>query len=322
MRNFIYSPRSTYLCISILFVCSFIYAQNDCPSVSSAQLADVVNDPLVADNCQFKVEVEYQTGNANNSSLLIKVQLAGSNQVLETTLLTNLPKNITGNWTSSLHSLNCSSLVDLLYSSWNNPSGNDDPCAEDVAVSTAGALPVELVRFEGNATDDDRITLEWVTASEDNNDYFEVQHSTDGKNFLPLTKISGQGTTQNTQYYRFDHLHPVRGNNYYRLLQVDFDGGFELFDPILVKTRSIIDFDIYPSHAYEAVTFESPVLADENMPVNVVHTSGKLMLQEVLQKNSYKLNLDIAALPAGTYYVHFVNEDREFVSKPFVKVRD
>jgi uncharacterized protein (TIGR02145 family) len=66
-------------------------------------------------------------------------------------------------------------------------------------------------------------SLSWETLSEDNNDYFVVEHSSDGENFKELAKISGRGTTKDRQNYSFTDYFPSSGVNYYRLKQYDKD---------------------------------------------------------------------------------------------------
>ena len=77
------------------------------------------------------------------------------------------------------------------------------------------------------------VDLTWATASEINNDYFLVQHSSDGIRFDDLGTVVGAGTTTQSHSYDWMHDHPSAGVNYYRLKQVDFDGQFE-YSPIRV----------------------------------------------------------------------------------------
>ncbi|MEZ5030345.1 MAG: choice-of-anchor D domain-containing protein [Saprospiraceae bacterium] len=103
----------------------------------------------------------------------------------------------------------------------------------DLLGGPAGSpLPVELTQFDA-VLDDGAIQLTWATASEINNDYFLVQHSTDGARFDDLGMVPGAGTTSQPQAYQWVHDRPAAGVNYYRLKQVDFDGQYE-YSPIRV----------------------------------------------------------------------------------------
>ncbi len=85
------------------------------------------------------------------------------------------------------------------------------------------ALPVELLYFEAK----DRgatVELQWATAVELNNDFFTVEHSTDGKDFQRIAVLPGAGSTQQKQDYTYTDQSPAPGLNYYRLWQTDYDG--------------------------------------------------------------------------------------------------
>ncbi|GAB3340373.1 hypothetical protein GCM10027299_53730 [Larkinella ripae] len=89
------------------------------------------------------------------------------------------------------------------------------------------ALPVTLASFTAKAVNKHAV-LEWVTSMEKNNAYFEVQHSTNARDFAVLGKIEGHGTTFETHKYQFMQEFPDPSViHYYRLRQVDTDGKFE-----------------------------------------------------------------------------------------------
>ncbi|MEK7253772.1 MAG: hypothetical protein AAB316_03445, partial [Bacteroidota bacterium] len=87
---------------------------------------------------------------------------------------------------------------------------------------TSSLLPVELKSFSARLLDE-RIALEWVTASEQNNSGFEVQRSSDGVDFQRIGWLDGNGTTTEEHRYIYTDPVPKLGFNYYRLVQMDFD---------------------------------------------------------------------------------------------------
>src|SRR5690606_7492371 len=87
-------------------------------------------------------------------------------------------------------------------------------------------LPITLTTFTARQLEATKVTLDWTTASEENNDYFAIEYSADGRHFDELGMVRGAGSTTTSQHYSFIHHHPVAGSNYYRLRQVDFDGTF------------------------------------------------------------------------------------------------
>lgn len=85
-------------------------------------------------------------------------------------------------------------------------------------------LPVELISFWVVKNSEDKVIISWSTASEKNNNRFEVQRSIDGINFQTIQIIEGsENSTTILNYSTLDN-DPLEGINYYRLLQVDNDG--------------------------------------------------------------------------------------------------
>ena len=72
----------------------------------------------------------------------------------------------------------------------------------------AELLPVELVTFTAKS-ENDLVTLAWQTASELNNDGFEVQLSVNGEHFEAIGFVKGHGTSTTAQHYTFDHYSSV-----------------------------------------------------------------------------------------------------------------
>lgn len=106
-----------------------------------------------------------------------------------------------------------------------------------VPISFIGsALPVRLVLFTGQYLEG-KVHIQWTTASETDNDYFELLRSADGLNFLPVYTANGYGTTTTPQTYNYlDVVDPEPIGYYYQLRQVDIDGDSEKFEIIYVPT--------------------------------------------------------------------------------------
>ncbi len=153
-----------------------------------------------------------------------------------------------------------------------------------VGGQTDTALPVELITFEG-AEEKGTIALYWATASEINNDYFEVQRSRDGVTFETIGTVSGHGTTNKIKEYQFSDTNPGLGDNFYRLKQVDFDGAFEYHETILVSNSYVL-------YTLDAAIYPNPVVphnmnlrvdtndSDHTIGVQIVNMSGQVYYQE------------------------------------------
>jgi hypothetical protein len=84
-------------------------------------------------------------------------------------------------------------------------------------------LPITLEYFKGRTMAGTNV-LEWRTLAEINNDFFEVQRSTDGESYEVIATIEGSGTSNSPKFYQYIDQAPNGGINYYRLKQIDFDG--------------------------------------------------------------------------------------------------
>ena len=111
--------------------------------------------------------------------------------------------------------------------------------SKNLTIYVDGVLPIELLSFTGTVINSRNVLLEWSTASEQSNDYFIIERSTDGYNWTQIKNIDGSGNS-NTKinYTTIDNSAP-RTIVYYRLSQVDFDGVSETFNPIDVNLKLI-----------------------------------------------------------------------------------
>lgn len=110
-------------------------------------------------------------------------------------------------------------------------------------------LPVDLVSFEANLANEE-VVLTWQTASELNNDRFEIERSLDGETFEYIGVVAGNGTQNIVADYQFVDQSPTRGVSFYRLKQVDFDGAFEYSQVISVNNNLFgpgLAFTLFPN---------------------------------------------------------------------------
>jgi hypothetical protein len=145
-------------------------------------------------------------------------------------------------------------------------------------------LPVELLAFTAEAQQA-AVALKWRTASEKNNDRFEVERSRDGHDFGRIATVAGQGTKASpTNYALLDEQLPGETRTlYYRLRQVDTDGTAS-YSPVRVVTltpRSAA-FIVYPTVVEGGqlrYTYSGPALSDGTLEVYTL--TGQRVAQQV-----------------------------------------
>jgi hypothetical protein len=161
-------------------------------------------------------------------------------------------------------------------------------------------LPVEMVYFNAKAEYQVSI-LEWMTATEKNNEGFYIERSADGKNWESLDFVQGAGTTNNQQTYTYIDERPAVGSNYYRLKQVDYDGEFEYSDVRVVEFEGKkVSVDVYPNPVQDFLNINIDGQVEEVM-VSIFSVSGQLIRQENLSETNNSINLN--ELDAGLYFI-------------------
>jgi len=89
-----------------------------------------------------------------------------------------------------------------------------------------GVVPVELNSFTATANSKE-VTLSWSTATELNNQGFEVQRKFSDNSFSTIGSVKGHGTTTSPNNYAYIDKLTDAGKYFYRLKQIDFGGKYE-----------------------------------------------------------------------------------------------
>ncbi len=178
-------------------------------------------------------------------------------------------------------------------------------------------LPVEMTSFEGFA-EDNRIILNWSTASEEINEGFYVERSENGENWTILDFVQGNGTTLEPQYYLYEDNTPKEGVNYYRLKQMDFDGNFEYSEIIEVEfvKGERVAVKTFPNPASKVLNVRIPNLQDEQQAV-IMNMLGQAVRQVTLTDETSMIPIE--DLPSGTYFLRLLNNEYESQNIKFIK---
>lgn len=171
-------------------------------------------------------------------------------------------------------------------------------------------LPVELVRFAAGRQAE-AVRVEWATATEKNNAYFEVQRSATGKEFSSIARVEGVGNSSRLQSYLILDQRPLPGTSYYRLRQVDLDGTAS-FSPVVAVAPSK-ELVLYPNPAHDELYLQYPSGPSR---YRVLSLPGQVVLEGSAPTGSATLNL--ASLPAGLYQLELTSDAGRMVRK-FIK---
>ena len=182
-------------------------------------------------------------------------------------------------------------------------------------------LPVELISFDGAATSQG-IALNWATASEKNNDRFEVQRSQDGRNFETVGTVKGNGSASNRNDYSFLDKAAKNGLNYYRLRQVDFNGEFEFSKVLAIDTKmgAANSVTLYPNPATDGNFNVRMTPTKEATNIQIMDISGKvLMNKSVNNVSELSINGKALGMKAGMYLISVKTGNNVTVEKLIVR---
>ena len=188
--------------------------------------------------------------------------------------------------------------------------------SKDFSIGTTGStpLPVEFLEFNTQA-ELGKVQLSWKTASEINNELFEIQRSEDGKTWDIIGTVAGAGNSIEVLTYEYTDENPIVGISYYRLRQIDFDGRYNYSKIRSVEVKaysalntSVIDISLFPNPSSGSFTLNVSGLPDQKMAVaKLLDVYGKV--HEVASVTSGELARGIKLnraddLPAGLYFVN------------------
>lgn len=237
--------------------------------------------------------------------------------------------NITLFWTGTRWEIRCCGNAVLIAFSEATTVGINPPSSDLVpdpwvAVDAASAfesvtgsgtttfLPVELINFTAVKVDLG-LELQWQTASELNNEKFEIEMSQNGRSFSKIGEVKGYGTTQTQVDYDFQIEEPPVGISYYRLKQVDFDGQFEYSDIVSAQfeNKGATIGTIYPNPSRSGlVSLDISAEVSKNVQISVFNASGQLIRDQYRQveQGNNQLSFDFSSLMAGIYILKIGNE--------------
>jgi plastocyanin len=183
---------------------------------------------------------------------------------------------------------------------------NHAPGMAGVIIATA--LPVELVSFRGTLNGNE-VTLNWQTATEKNNNGFEIQRKI-SNNWEKIGFVPGHGTTLEKNYYSFkDNINNLPdGNLYYRLKQVDFSGSFEYSLEIVINKTVPSEFSLsqnYPNpfNPSTLISYSIPVNANVSLKIyDAVGNEVTTLVNERQESGTYQVVFNASRLASGIYY--------------------
>jgi hypothetical protein len=165
-------------------------------------------------------------------------------------------------------------------------------------------LPIEYLKFTAYKINQQSVLIEWQTSMEKNNDFFIVEKSIDGVNWLVLDKVSGaMQSNLNLNYSSIDNQ-PIKGLNYYRLKQTDFDGVYTNSKIISIDfERTNNSLIIYPNPAsnfIEILGYNGELNSLRLFDILGKDITSQIKISEI---DNQRLLIDLSNLRIGLYLI-------------------
>jgi hypothetical protein len=200
----------------------------------------------------------------------------------------------------------------------NGGSGGNDVMIDNIIISTISGggctssgctvtptvpTPVTLVDFKA-VKNGFGIDIKWQTATEINNDYFIVEKSKNGIDFIAIGSIKGAGNSQSILNYQTTDHSPYNDISYYRLKQVDYDGTVSYSKIESVNFNDKKSLSIYPNPGTGIFNIQG---LNGETEISVRNPLGQVLLIQKVSSNSSEI--DLSSQPDGVYFIQVNNRD-------------
>lgn len=174
-------------------------------------------------------------------------------------------------------------------------------------------LPIELISFDAKNSNNE-VELNWITATEKNNNFFTVERSEDAVGFEEILNVKGAGNTnKTTRYTAFDKT-PLKSTvSYYRLKQTDFDGKFSYSHIVALNNTNQKDYDfkITPNPSETGIfALTGNMASDAVTEIEVFDITGRRVSEIQTTENLTVLNL--SPFGKGLYFVRIKSDNKIF----------
>ena len=183
-------------------------------------------------------------------------------------------------------------------------------------------LPIELMSFTA-ACNGRYVNLEWTTATERNNDYFIIERSDDAINFTEIARVAGAGNSIEQLDYNYTDYSAAGGDNYYRLVQVDYDGTRTASEIVVAncsEAEGEPDVQVFPNPFHNDLTIHMENFGGTTVSIEVYDMLGRIVMQKTIgvdgSREETMLQLD--NLSNGTYNVRISTKEL-VINKQVVK---
>ncbi len=162
--------------------------------------------------------------------------------------------------------------------------------------STLGVLPLTWLDISVKEKQNQAL-LEWTTIHEVNIVGFTVQHSTDGIQWTSIGLVNAVQNGNSEHRYRFTHTAPQKGNNYYRIEEINEDGKNAFSKVLFIQINNPLIRLLHQPVTNGQISFA----LNESATVQLFSAQGQLLFNRYLSAGSH--TLESTHLSKGIYFL-------------------
>ncbi|MFH0866628.1 MAG: T9SS type A sorting domain-containing protein [Bacteroidota bacterium] len=189
-------------------------------------------------------------------------------------------------------------------------------------VDYTNPLPVELLSFSADCRED-KVILNWTTASETNNNYFTIEKSSDAVSWEILTLVAGAGNSNTPEYYSATDNQPFIGITYYRLKQTDFDGNYTYSSVISASCSDSSPFSVQvlSLNASNELQMNFNSEEAETFVFSLYDMRGRQLLSKSFNavSGANEIHINLNDVSEGLYIIALQNSKKFFGQKILLK---
>jgi len=221
--------------------------------------------------------------------------------------------NFAGNVTSFNYRLNDNGFVPM----------NSNTATVTINFSAPASLPVHLVSFQGNMNKNNKVTLQWKVADNQTVSHFEVQRSSNGRDFKTIGVVLGSEKTDVENYMFYETLNST-DKVMYRLIMIDKQQDASYSKILVFQNKSVSNSNlikIFSNPVNDKLTFSFTSSSTQIVDVKVYDMGGRMQLNQKVTsyEGSNMVSLPLSSTFKPGFYVVEVNDGTERQISKFVK---
>ncbi|HXH18412.1 MAG TPA: T9SS type A sorting domain-containing protein [Chitinophagales bacterium] len=166
-------------------------------------------------------------------------------------------------------------------------------------------LPIELLSFKADVAGK-TVELNWITATETNNDFFTLERSQDAIIFETLDVIRAAGNSSDSNHYHAVDREPFPGISYYRLKQTDYDGSFSYSHTVSVNIIPREFITVFPNPVAGRsleVYFNNELAGTDMKHISITDLNGKMIFSQSFSNTQSYFAIELPEYPGNGLYM-------------------